>query len=235
MSNPHLQVISNMQAPDVDVLLTERSLNFFCSRLRTAINRSRSAFFLSSYSAACIFNLACCFFSISARRFCALDDELCERVPSRAPNSLCPRFRSSALPLTRRSSRMIEVAGPGRSSSGGLSSSTLLSRRSRLVLLSEPPDCRRLAKLVGEGSFSASSGTTTAEATTLDELYVSRSQKIKERSTDTSCSVMARGVEWIGLADKYLLSAVYCRKNLNLKFTDDKLFRCFASGLLSSR
>ena len=78
-------------------------LYFFCSFRRTSMRASRRSFFSSSYSSACSFSLACCLFSISVRRFCAVEDELWDKVLSRAPNSLCPRLRSSICPLLRRS------------------------------------------------------------------------------------------------------------------------------------
>ena len=47
---------------------------------------------------------------MSSRRLCAVDDELCERVPKRAPKSLCPRLRSSKAPFLRRSARLSATA-----------------------------------------------------------------------------------------------------------------------------
>ena len=76
---------------------------FFCSLRLITMRASRFCFFFSSCSSACCFSLACCFFSISVRRFCAVDDELWDNVPSRAPNNLCPRLRSSNCPLRLRS------------------------------------------------------------------------------------------------------------------------------------
>lgn len=82
---------------------TDCLLYFFCSLRRTSTRASRRSFFSSSYSSACSFSLACCLFSISVRRFCAVEDELWDKVLSRAPNNLCPRLRSSICPLLRRS------------------------------------------------------------------------------------------------------------------------------------
>ena len=74
---------------------TDCLLYLCCSSRRTTMSASRRCLFFSSYSSACSFNLACCFFSMSVRRLCAVEDELWDKVPSRAPNNLCPRLRSS--------------------------------------------------------------------------------------------------------------------------------------------
>lgn len=68
------------------------SLRLFSSTLSSFLCLSSS----SSWSFS--FSLSCCFFSISARRRCAAEVELCESVPSSAPKSLWPRLRSSVAP-----------------------------------------------------------------------------------------------------------------------------------------
>ena len=83
----------------------------FCSLWRSLIRISNFSLFFSSSSSACNLSLSCCFFSMSARRFCAVDDELWDRVPSRAPNNLCPRFRSSSCPVLRRSLNRSDLWG----------------------------------------------------------------------------------------------------------------------------
>lgn len=138
-------------------MLTDCLLYFFCSCRRTTLRASICCFFFSSYSSACSFSLACCFFSMSARRFCAVDDELCERVPSRAPNNFWPRLRSSTCSLFRRD---------------GVPASCLLwlaSALSRGLLLppSEIEDCLRFAGPCGEGNWDTGSGRITSEATAL--------------------------------------------------------------------
>lgn len=62
--------------------------------------RRSSYFFLVSslYSLSWSSSFACCFLSISERFLCAGVEELWDSVPSRAPKSLRPRFRSSSLP-----------------------------------------------------------------------------------------------------------------------------------------
>lgn len=89
---------------------TDCSSNFFCSLLRAAISSANSFFFFSSYSSACSLSFACCFFSMSARRFCAVVDEFCANVPNNAPKSRCPRLRSSACPFNLRAVRRSESA-----------------------------------------------------------------------------------------------------------------------------
>lgn len=129
-------------------------------------------FFFSSYSSACNFSLACCFFSMSVRRFCAAEDELWDKVPSRAPNNLCPRLRSSSCPLLRRSdawSCPIEDSEP--------KLCPLLFEfwlnRGLLELSSVIDDCLRFADIEG-GDSSTGSGRMTADATALENTYLVR-------------------------------------------------------------
>lgn len=146
--------------------LTDCLSKFFCSLRRTTMRASNRCFFFSSYSSACSFSLACCFFSISVRRFCAVEDELWDKVPSRAPNNLCPRLRSSNCPLLRRSDgwscadvackTTLVVSWPG----------SWLNRR-RLTLLAETDDCLRFGGREEVRVSSMGSGTMTAEATAL--------------------------------------------------------------------
>ena len=110
---------------------------------------------------------------MSVRRFCAVEDELWDNVPSRAPNSLCPRLRSSTCPLFRRSAavRSIDVVvelGAGSAFSGLLLLLSLWLSRGRLECSFENEDWRRfrLGDVVLGGS-AGSSGSMTAEATIL--------------------------------------------------------------------
>ena len=85
-------------------------------------------------------------------------------MPSRAPNSLCPRFRSSVMPFLRRSAALLER------SEGGEPPLPVSGRasRGRLAPESEFDDCLRLADSGGEASCSLiSSGMITAEAIAL--------------------------------------------------------------------
>ena len=81
---------------------TDCFLYSICSFRLISIRASSRCFFFSSTSASWSLNFACCFLSISSRRFCAEEGELCDKVPSSEPNSLCPRFRSSTFPLCLR-------------------------------------------------------------------------------------------------------------------------------------
>lgn len=105
---------------------------------------------------------------MSLRRFCAVDDELWDKVPSRAPNSLCPRLRSSNWLMLLRPEPGFSLL----SSSGvDLASLPLLlsswDRRGRLGWFSEVEDCLRLIA-VGDGmGLSVVSGTITADASGL--------------------------------------------------------------------
>lgn len=126
---------------------------------------SNRCFFFSSYSSACNFSLACCFFSISVRRFCAVEDELWDKVSSKAPNNLCPRLRSSNCPFLRRSGNR-SCVGIG---SLPVSIGECWVSRGLLALPSDVFDCLRLACAEGWGS-SIASGSITAEATALDRL-----------------------------------------------------------------
>ena len=147
---------------------TDCSLYFFCSSRRTSTNASKRCFLFSSNSSACSFSLACCFFSMSTRRFCAVDDELCDNVPSRAPNSLCPRLRSSICPLLRRSDDRSGVGNDGFPAAPSSSPDVCFSR-GRLLLCSDTDDCLRFVAPSIDGSFStvSGSGRLTAEAITL--------------------------------------------------------------------
>lgn len=127
-------------------------------------------FFFSSYSSACNFSLACCFFSISVRRFCAAEDELWDKVPSRAPNNLCPRLRSSNCPLLCRSdgwSCLVEDSEP---TSCPLSFE-FWPNRGLLELCSVMDDCLRFVDN-GDGTSSTGSGRMTADATALRNKYL---------------------------------------------------------------
>lgn len=112
---------------------------------------------------------------MSVRRFCAVDDELWDNVPSRAPNSLCPRLRSSICPLLRRSDvRVSWVADCG----GVMVSvpfprASLWPSRGLFERSPENEDCLRLRVAGGEGGCS-DSGKMTAEATALEEKVVSK-------------------------------------------------------------
>lgn len=126
---------------------------------------SNRCFFFSSYSSACDFSLACCFFSISVRRFCAVEDELWDKVSSKAPNNLCPRLRSSNCPFLRRS---------GTRSCVGIGSLLVTIgecwvSRGLLALPTDVFDCLRLPCAEGWGP-SVVSGSNTAEATALNLL-----------------------------------------------------------------
>lgn len=123
---------------------TDCLLYFFCSLRRTSMRASRRSFFSSSYSSACSFSLACCLFSISVRRFCAVEDELWDKVLSRAPNNLCPRLRSSICPLLRRSDSRsgVEVS---RAMSWPLSIESWLIR-GRLAVFSGNGECLRFVE-----------------------------------------------------------------------------------------
>ncbi len=125
-------------------------------------------FFFSSCSSACSFSLACCFFSMSVRRFCAVEDELWDNVPSRAPNSLCPRLRSSNCPLLRRS----DALSRGEAGEFLLSLDWPLSSLSLLLRSSEKEDWRRFnVGDVDKGRSVVSSGSMTAEATALKDSF----------------------------------------------------------------
>ena len=112
---------------------------------------------------------------MSVRRFCAVEDELWDNVPSRAPNSLCPRLRSSICPLFRRSDCWV----PWVAACWGvmvLGLLPLLSLWPSLGLFdrsSEKEDCLRLRLAGGEGGCS-DSGSITAEATALQGYMVSK-------------------------------------------------------------
>lgn len=117
---------------------------------------------------------------MSARRFCAGEDELCESVPSRAPNSLWPRLRSSSAPLpyraALRSRSVLRSATPAEDDGGRLlssgedrggRSSWSLSRR-RLLSASEMEDFLRFRPFSGDAGTSLSgSGNATADAISL--------------------------------------------------------------------
>lgn len=124
---------------------------------------SNRCFFFWSYSSACNFSLACCFFSISVRRFCAVEDELWDKVSIKAPNNLCPRLRSSNCPFLRRSGTR-SCVGIG---SLPVSIGECWVSRGLLALPSDVVDCLRLACSEGWGS-SIASGSITAEATALN-------------------------------------------------------------------
>lgn len=140
-----------------------------CSSRLTAVRASFFCVFISASSSAWSFSLACCFFSISDRRFDAVEDELWDNVPSRAPNSLCPRLRSSNCPLLRRSEARSwgdSVWGEAAESRVPMLASCLKRRRLELSLANE--DWRRL-RLAGDvGVCSSVSGRMTAEATALE-------------------------------------------------------------------
>lgn len=86
-------------------------------------------------------------------------------MPSRAPNNLCPRFRSSIKPLFRRSDALfggLDGGNPASLASYWLS-------RGRFAFCSEVDDCLRFADKGKEASCSVvSSGTMTAEGTALE-------------------------------------------------------------------
>lgn len=150
--------------------LTDCLSNFFCSLRRTTMRASNRCFFFSSYSSACSFSLACCFFSMSVRRFCAVEDELWDKVPSRAPNNLCPRLRSSNCPLLRRSDgwSCADVACEAKSVVSWPGSWL---NRSRLTLPSETDDFLRFNGGKDVWDSSMGSGTMTAEATALWKMH----------------------------------------------------------------
>jgi hypothetical protein len=148
---------------------TVRSSSLTCSCLRIALSSSNLSCCLCESSSACCFSFACWRLSISALRFAAEDEELCESVPSRAPNSLWPRLRSSTCPLLRRASRCSSSTLAGR---GGSLLPSLLSR-GRLESFSDMEDCLRLREVPspgdeGSGVGSWASGTTMADAIILN-------------------------------------------------------------------
>lgn len=147
--------------------LTDCLSNFFCSLLRITIRASSFCFFFSSCSSAWTFSLACCFCSISVRRFCAVEDERCDKVPSRAPNNLCPRLRSSNCPLLRSSDCRLEAADWGGVIISGRPVQSSWLRRGLLPPASEKEDCLRFRVAGGERGCSSVSGNITAEATAL--------------------------------------------------------------------
>lgn len=155
-------------SPFGDTEHTDCLSNFFCSLRRTTKRASSFCFFFSSCSSACSFSLACCFFSMSVRRFCAVDDELWDKVPSRAPNSLCPRLRSSICPLLRRSDCRVSWVADcwGDTVSGSLPLVSLWPSLGRFDRSSEKEDCLRFRVAGGEGDCS-DSGRMTAEARAL--------------------------------------------------------------------
>ena len=102
---------------------------------------------------------------MSDRRFCAVEDELWDKVPSRAPNSLCPRLRSSIAPLFR-SGRSCAVVGAWVIASG-LSWLSSTESRGLLDSASEYVDCLRFNETGGDCGCSSASGKMTAEATAL--------------------------------------------------------------------
>ena len=101
---------------------------------------------------------------MSARRFCAAVDDVCDNVPSSPPKSLCPRLRSS-----------VAVAAflGGRAASGWSS----LLRRRRLVPFSDA-DADEL-RLFWPASGEAGSGTATAEARVLKNSSALMSVKLR--------------------------------------------------------
>ena len=106
---------------------------------------------------------------MSARRFCAVDDELWDSVPSRAPNNLCPRFRSSSCPVLRRSLNRSDLWGGDPSLANG--SVSVFSLRPSLGLFDSEDDiddCLLFKGFAFTGSGSSSvSGRMTADATAL--------------------------------------------------------------------
>ena len=75
-------------------------LSHNCCSLRLRASNSCLCFLFSSASSSSFCrSLSCCLFSISSLRLCAGLAEVCDSVPSKAPKSLWPRFRSSAAPL----------------------------------------------------------------------------------------------------------------------------------------
>lgn len=139
----------------------------FCSLLRRTIRFSCRFLDCALNSSSCCFSLACCFRSISARLFCVTVDELCESVPSSAPNSRCPRFRSSSCPLLRRpvSLRLsVLVFGAADGLGEEERACSVLTRRRLLSLSSsEMGDCLLFSTAVSWAGGSGS-GKATAEA-----------------------------------------------------------------------
>lgn len=103
---------------------------------------------------------------MSTRRLCAVEDELCARVPSRAPNNLFPRFRSSSFLLSSCSGARLGFAG-GDDPPSTWSIEPSSDNRGRLLFASETDDCLRLADSGGD-SCSTVSGKITADATSLE-------------------------------------------------------------------
>ena len=101
---------------------------------------------------------------MSRRRFSAADDELCDKVPSKAPNSLFPRLRSSTASLNLLSVRLLLLSPRADKT---LVSRFALSRRTRfLVSLTKGRPARfALERELSWGVIC--SGTITAEATVL--------------------------------------------------------------------
>ena len=177
MTNLHLftESVERVDLKVRDVWPTDCLSYFLCSRRRTPIMASNRSFFFSSNSSACNFSLACCFRSMSVRRFCAVDDELWDNVPSRLPNNLCPRLRSSNWPLLRRSKALSTRVGGGDIVASADVSSPLL-RRGLFASCSETMDFLRLVGASGEFGCSLASGIITAEAMALvsKSVFVSR-------------------------------------------------------------
>ena len=176
VSNPHLTNQCQSQDQIGFETLTVSSSNFFCSSLLMARSFSRRSLFIWLNSSACCLSLSCCFFSISARRFCAVVGERCERAPSIAPNNLWPRLRSTALtsvcPLRRLSAFLSGAVDDVIDSRRYPLLSSVLSR-GRLPPCSETEECRRLVPFAGEAARegdgdSAVSGTTTTDNIILD-------------------------------------------------------------------
>lgn len=155
---------------------TDCSSNFLCSLRLTTMRSSNLCFFFWSNSSAWSLSFSCCFFSMSARRLCAADEELWESVPKSAPNNRCPRLRSSTLPFLRRSARRSAVRSvelsAGMPSWDSLLVLSML-RRGRLLPASDTDDCLRLGAGLSRGGVVVAagggelSGTKTAEARTL--------------------------------------------------------------------
>jgi hypothetical protein len=145
--------------------LTDCLSYFFCSCRLTSIKAKSFCLFFSSCSSSCSFSFACCFLSISTRRFCAVEDELCARVPSRAPNNLFPRFRSSSFTLSS-DLGVVFVSAAGGDEPLTRSREPYSDKRGRLLSTSDTEDCLRFES-EGEGGCSTVSGKMTADATSL--------------------------------------------------------------------
>lgn len=149
---------------DRKVKLTDCSSNFCCCLFLSTMRSSSSFRFFSSYSSACNLSLVFCLLSMSALRLCVVLDEFCDSVPSKPPNSRCPRRLSSASPFTRRPVTRFVEAISGCSWCSRPGSAVVALRRRRLFSGFDADDPRRFC---GPGDDGSSSGRTTAEAMVL--------------------------------------------------------------------